>query len=356
MSNFLVKLSKQALPCACISIFLSSIANAHHSFFGRFDTSASIQVEGKVTEILWRNPHVRMILEVNTPEGEMALWDIESGSPTLMQRAGIKPNSIRVGDSVHLNGYPPLTDRKEMFATNALLENGQELVLQTGAKAVFSKDFLGDFSYRFRTEGDRSHPEWGIFRVWTFTGADGFLFPESINRDYDLSNYPMKPVAIEALARHDPSLDNPTNNCQPKGMPLIMEQPLPMAITKGDGVILIRMEEYDLTRIIHMDDKAKTTTVKPSLLGFSIGHFEGKTLYVTTTNISYPYFNQSGIPLSKEATLHERFTAIDDGSKMNYELTVIDPINFTKPVELKKTWIHVPSETILPFDCLVSPE
>ena len=32
-------------------------ANAHHSFFGRFDTGTVTEIEGEVTELLWRNPH-----------------------------------------------------------------------------------------------------------------------------------------------------------------------------------------------------------------------------------------------------------------------------------------------------------
>ena len=36
---------------------LPSVAAAHHSFFGRFDTQTLVEVEGEVTEVLWRNPH-----------------------------------------------------------------------------------------------------------------------------------------------------------------------------------------------------------------------------------------------------------------------------------------------------------
>ena len=30
--------------------------HAHHSFFGRFDTSTTIELEGLVTRVVWRNP------------------------------------------------------------------------------------------------------------------------------------------------------------------------------------------------------------------------------------------------------------------------------------------------------------
>lgn len=339
-----------ALLAAAVLV-LPAAALAHHSFFGRFDTGGVMFLEGEVTRVQWRNPHAHIFLKVTAEDGSVVEWDMESGSPTLMFRAGIPDDAIQAGMKVRVAGYPPLTDRKEMFATNVLLESGQELVLQTGAQARFGADYIGDFSYRFRTEGDRSHPEWGLFRIWTFTGADGFLFPESIDRNYDLNTYPMTDAAKEGLARYNPATDNPTNNCTPKGMPLIMEQPLPMEIVREGSDVVLRIEEYDLRRTIHMDQAEAPAGTEPSPLGYSVGHWEGATLVATTTHINWPHFNQAGIPLSDQAVVTERFTPIEDGSQMDYRMTVVDPVMFTRPVELRKKWLHVPEEQIIPFNC-----
>jgi hypothetical protein len=326
-------------------------ALAHHSFFGRFNTTGNIELEGDVTRISWRNPHAHIFLNVTEADGKVVEWNLESGSPTLMTRAGIPADAIKVGDHIRIAGYPPTTVAKEAFATNVLLPSGQELVMQTGARARFKEEVVGDFSYRFRTEGDRSKPELGLFRVWTFTGSDGFLFPESINRTYDLNQYPMTDAAKAALARFNPATDNPTNNCTPKGMPLIMEQPLPMGIEHLGEDILIRIEEYDLTRTIHMNQSAAPAGTPASPLGYSVGRFDGATLVVTTTHISWPHFNQAGIPQSEQSVITERFTSTEEGSVLAYQMTVNDPVNFTTPVALAKKMLYIPSETILPFEC-----
>jgi hypothetical protein len=324
---------------------------AHHSFFGRFDTGGTMYLEGEVTRVQWRNPHAHIFLRSTAGDGTVTEWDLESGSPTLMFRAGIPADAIQPGMTIRVAGYPPLTAKKEMFATNVQLASGQELVLQTGAQAKFGTEFIGDFSYRFLTEGDRSRPELGLFRIWTFTGADGFLFPESINRNFDLNTYPMTDTAKAALARFNPATDNPTNNCTPKGMPTIMEQPLPMEVLQNGNTIVLRIEEYDLRRTIHMDQASAPAGTTPSPLGYSVGHFEGDTLVVTTTHVSWPHFNQAGIPQSSESVITERFTAVEDGSEMQYHMTVNDPVMFTRPVELKKKWLYVPNEEIIPFEC-----
>ncbi len=343
---------KNPLRYISILLLLTSLpVLAHHSFFGRFNTTGNLELEGEVTKVSWRNPHAHIFLKVKGADGSVTEWDLESGSPTLMTRAGVPADAIKVGDHIKVSAYPPTTALKEAFATNALLPNGQELVLQTGVKPHFTDKAVGDFSYRFRTEGDRSHPELGLFRVWTFTGSDGFLFPESINRNYDLNKYPMTPAAKAALAKFNPATDNPTNNCTPKGMPLIMEQPLPMEIKKQGGDIAIRIEEYDLTRVIHMNLSAAPAGTKTSPLGYSVGHYEDKTLVVTTDHISWPHFNQAGIPQSEKSVITERFTATEEGSVLAYAVTVNDPVNFTKLVELSKKMLYIPSETIIPFNC-----
>jgi hypothetical protein len=324
---------------------------AHHSFFGRFNTGATLFLEGEVTRVQWRNPHAHIFLRSTADDGTVTDWDMESGSPTLMFRAGIPADAIKVGMMIRVAGYPPLTAKQEIFATNIQLPTGQELVLQTGAQAKFGSEFIGDFSYRFRTEGDRSRPELGLFRIWTFTGSDGFLFPESINRNFDLTTYPMTDAAKAALANFNPATDNPTNNCTPKGMPTIMEQPLPMAVLQEGNDIVLVIEEYDLRRTIHMDQDTAPEGTVPNPLGYSTGRLEGDTLVVTSTHINWPFFDQAGIGQSEQSVITERFTVIEDGSEMQYEMVVNDPVTFTRPVQLHKKWLYVPDEEIIPFEC-----
>src|SRR5690606_4947016 len=86
-------------------------------------------------------------------------------------------------------------------------------------------------------------------------------------------------------------------------------------------------------------------------LGYSTGHWDDATLVVTTTHISWPHFNQAGIPQSDQSVITEHFTATEQGSVLAYRLTVNDPVNFTHPVELSKKMLYIPSETMLPFEC-----
>ena len=134
-------------------------------------------------------------------------------------------------------------------------------------------------------------------------------------------------------------------------MPTIMEQPYPMEFVERRGDILLRLEEYDTVRTIHMKAGAGTNPTVPPLLGYSVGRWDRNTLVVTTTRTNWRHFNTVGIPLGAAAEMVERFTPTADGSRLDYELTVTDPETFTKPVVLRKHWIWLPDIKISPYRC-----
>jgi hypothetical protein len=120
-------------------------------------------------------------------------------------------------------------------------------------------------------------------------------------------------------------------------------------VRDGDD-ILMRMEEYDAVRRIRMT-AAPFATRAPTLNGTSHGRWDGATLVVTTTDISYRWFNGTGIPLGPRATTEERFTLNADGSRLDYTIVVTDPDTFTQPVTLRKAWEWRPGEQVRPYEC-----
>ena len=51
---------------------------AHHSLLG-YEKSELIEVEGEVTSIFWRNPHIRLMVSTTTDAGQEELWTVEGG-------------------------------------------------------------------------------------------------------------------------------------------------------------------------------------------------------------------------------------------------------------------------------------
>ena len=342
-------MTRNALFAAALMLILTITAPAHHSFAGQFDPNSSIEIQGELIEVHWTNPHAH--LKVRTVEkGQVVVWDLETAGPSQMVRSGVMREYLVVGDKVRVAGWPPLTAAREIHATNLLTSNGRELILFRGAKPMFTDRPTGSYDYATKREGDRSRPQLGLFRIWSFTAVSTFLLPEDVNTRFNLNTYPMTDAARESVAKYVREKDLPTLNCKAKGMPMIMENPYPFSISKKGDDIQIQIEEYDSLRTIHMNQTAAPRGTKPSPLGYSIGKWEGNTLVVTTTNLNYAWFDQAGIPQSEQSVLLERFTPSADGARMDYTVTVTDPINFTKPVTLNRYFLDL-GETIVPYKC-----
>ncbi len=126
--------------------------------------------------------------------------------------------------------------------------------------------------------------------------------------------------------------DIPLSNsgyCIPSGVPEVMGQ-VSHEYMFAPGKVVILLENSEIRRIYtdgrgHVPDDESN----PSFEGDSIGHWEGDTLVVDTTNI-YPDAEFTfGQHVTDKTVIHERFTRI--GNKMKIEQTVTDPILFTKP-------------------------
>jgi len=317
---------------------LSSGASAHHSSAGIFDRSRTQEIEGTITEVLWRNPHILFTIEVTNEDTGTQLWEVETTSVSVVSRTGLTQDLIEVGSYVKVAGSAAVrADHRAVWATNMLLPNNQEILLGT-SRPRWSSETIGA-STRNAIATDPTG-ELGLFRVWTSAGR------------YWNDSYPLTAVAIAARATFDPVTDKPTANCAPKGVPFIMENPYPMEFVDQGDEILLRIEEYDLVRRIVLAPDANFHAQPDNLLGRSVGHWEGEVLVVETDGINYPHFDKTGIPQSKDVKTLEYFSVNADGSQLNYRVVVTDPVNFTEPVVMTKTWAWRPGEMIRPYNCI----
>lgn len=94
-------------------------------------------------------------------------------------------------------------------------------------------------------------------------------------------------------------------------------------------VILSEYQHY--TRTIHLDGRPHLGSGIRLFMGDSIGHWEGNTLIVDTTNFNeFTSFTREMPYLSDALHTIERFTIVDPNN-IEYEVTIDDPKLFTKP-------------------------
>jgi Family of unknown function (DUF6152) len=86
-------------------LLAATTALAHHSFSAEYDTDHPVTLRGKVSKVVWKNPHVTFVLDVKSTEGKVTSWEVEMGSPNLLLSQGWTVSSIRAGDEVTVDGY-----------------------------------------------------------------------------------------------------------------------------------------------------------------------------------------------------------------------------------------------------------
>jgi hypothetical protein len=125
-----------------------------------------------------------------------------------------------------------------------------------------------------------------------------------------------------------------------------------LEIVQTPGYVAIRYEMVHDTRIIPTDGRAHLPSSIRSYMGDPVGHWEGNTLVVETTNFNDKMgigANGGGFQ-SEDMKLTERFTRVTDNT-INYELTVDDPKTYTAPWKIAFPITHEPGYQIFEYAC-----
>ena len=81
-------------------------AAAHHSFAAVYQGEEIIEVEGKVVQFLFRNPHSVLHVLATDDSGETTRWAIEWQGATSLGASGVSAQTLRPGDPVIVTGNP----------------------------------------------------------------------------------------------------------------------------------------------------------------------------------------------------------------------------------------------------------
>lgn len=102
---------------------------AHHGPVGApafCDTDQLVILERELTEVFWRNPHVRFGLNVVDESGEKAFWELETGVPSQLEGGGFTADMFPVGGQVKAAGFVSRHRDDFLGLRNMLLTNGLE--------------------------------------------------------------------------------------------------------------------------------------------------------------------------------------------------------------------------------------
>jgi hypothetical protein len=81
-------------------------AFAHHSVTAEFNPDKEFVVKGTLTKVEWTNPHIYFYLNSTDAAGKTTEYYFESGPPSVLHRAGLRKDDIKIGDTVTVTAAP----------------------------------------------------------------------------------------------------------------------------------------------------------------------------------------------------------------------------------------------------------
>jgi hypothetical protein len=119
-----------AVATAVASLLLSAApVLAHHAFAAEFDAKKPVKLRGTVTKMEWINPHAWIHIDVKDPEGKVAEWMIEAGTPNTLFRRGFTKDSLQPGTEILVDGYQSKDGSNRANGRDVTFPDGRKLFL-----------------------------------------------------------------------------------------------------------------------------------------------------------------------------------------------------------------------------------
>jgi hypothetical protein len=181
----------------------------------------------------------------------------------------------------------------------------------------------------------------GVWQLSQFQG--GVLFPKG--------GAPLTPWAEAKFKAANPQTNDPNLACLPEGMPRFMLSiPLPMEIFQVPTRIVIIREGVQLYRQIYLN-RQHLKDLDPTYSGDSVGKWEGDTLVVDTIGLKEStWVDNAGLPHSEAMRVIERIRRTDHDTLVD-DVTIEDPMAFTKPITAERVFKLKPGWEIQEFVC-----
>jgi hypothetical protein len=312
---------------ACMAILCmaaTSLALAHHSA-AAFDPTKFVVIEGTVREYRWGNPHVYLTVVVKDAAGKIFMQQVEAAPAAQLLSRGVTRELVHVGDRVTIRANPPRDG-----VGYAVL--GYELIKDDGTRYPLTTAAL-------KSLGPGEGVAKSVAGTWV-PQPEGFM-----NLQPAVQGWPRTEAAKKMMATSGPALVANRLKCIPQGAPFLMALSVPIAIAVNKETVVLDIDFGDDTqRVVHLG-ATHPAGLKPTLLGHSVGHWDGTTLVVDTTGYAaHPDGLGYGFPSSTAKHTVERFALGTDHQHLVYDITVEDPTYLRAAAKFQTQWDYRPGQ------------
>jgi hypothetical protein len=308
---------------------------AHHSM-AIYDTGQQVSIEGTVTRVAWRNPHVYIYLDETLESGEVINWEVEGLGPSSFRRLGWSQDTLQIGDQLVVAGNPTRNISRRGVYPETMHRKGTKL---------FDG---GEFFSLALSAADASGRETNSLNGNWVTQLEFDVIVQYVE-GREFSN--LTPAGEVAVASFDEETMNAAANCAKTASPFLMIVPDIKKIELQDDLIRITGDYDGAQRRIFMgiQDHAGAAV---SSQGHSIGRWEDNTLVIDTANFADDAMgNGWALPSGSQKHLMEYLTLNDDMRSLTYRFELTDPEFMTSPFVGSVQWQYGTNTDFIVDEC-----
>jgi hypothetical protein len=185
--------------------------------------------------------------------------------------------------------------------------------------------------------------------VWRVTNGNALFHITG-----DLKPEEIRPWAAAIYKQREDDFRRDTDgiNCLPPGPKAgIGVGGTPMKIIQTPGLVAILYEYHTIFRQVFTDGRGLPEDPNPTWMGYSVGHWEGDTLVVSTAGYNdRTTLDLAGHPHTEALRLTERYHR-RDASHIDLQVTFDDPKAYTRPWTLTLELVLVPDGDLIEYVC-----
>ena len=183
--------------------------------------------------------------------------------------------------------------------------------------------------------------------------ADNVRHLLNLAADLKPEDVPLQPWAAQLYKERidNNGKDHPGVRCLPSGIPEKSNIPDGLKVVQTPDVLIFLYESRTIYRQVFTDGRPLPKDAQPTWMGYSIGHWEGDTFVVETIGQNgKTWLDMRGLPGTEALRVIERYTRPTIGT-INIDVTIDDPMAYTKPWSVKLSWKLVPDTDLIESIC-----
>lgn len=177
----------------------------------------------------------------------------------------------------------------------------------------------------------------------------------NIGKDQPGFKLPFTPAGEAALQYNLTKTVDPEAVCILGGIPRHNASGLPFEILHTPKR-LATLYVYNTHRWVWIDGRQPDPEADPRYFGNAVAHWEGDALVIESNGFKDSkdgklWIDENANPQSEKTTVVERWTR-PDFDHIHLEMTITDPVYYTRPFTFSRTWVHgKPGEGLTEYAC-----